>query len=190
MPIATCQTMPNPLPAAAAQPAGAMPPAQVPGHACISIAQPTPLPWRAWYQVFSTYLCLLEEERGVVLSDQVKNSLLFGLLGTKGHKQFAGNPALKTLQTATFVGFKQSIADHFKCPINTDCTIWDLHHHRQGATESAAEFLTALCDIIPDCGYNAAGSMKQLAHVLLLGCRSEMAQLEMLKIEPALDTYF
>ncbi len=136
------------------------------------------------------YLCLLEEERGVGLSDRVKNALLFGLLGTEGHKQFAGNPALVALQTATFAVIEQSVADHFKRPINTARAIWDLHHRQQGSTESAAEFLAGLREIIPDCGYDAAGLKKELAHVLLLGCRSETAQLEMLKIEPDLDTYF
>ncbi len=64
--------------------------------------------------------------------------------GDRGHKQFARNPAIETLQMATFAVFEQSMTDHFKCPVNTAHAIWDLHHHRQGAAESASEFLTAL----------------------------------------------
>ncbi len=185
--------------AAEAGAAAAAPQAGAPFRSRLSISVPAPflpypgdppLPWRAWHQVFSTYMCLLEEERGAVLSDRVKNSLLFGLLGTEGHKQFSGNPAIVTLQTATFTEFEKSIADHFRRPINTARAIWDLHHRTQGSTESAAEFLSGLRDIIPDCGYDAAGSKRELAHALLLGCRSETAQLEMLKLEPDLDVYF
>ncbi len=74
--------------------------------------------------------------------------------------------------------------------MNTARAIWDLHHRTQGATESTAEFLAALRDIIPDCGYDAPSLRKELAHSLLLGCRSESAQLEMLKVEPELDAHF
>ncbi len=34
----------------------------------------------------------------MLLSDLTKNSLLFGLLGTEGHKQFSGNPMADTLE--------------------------------------------------------------------------------------------
>ncbi len=85
---------------ATAQPAVAV--AQLQVRSRISICQPSPfypqpgdpsLPWRTWYTVFETYLLLLEEERGVPLSNLMKNSLLFSLLGTEVHKQFSGNPA-------------------------------------------------------------------------------------------------
>ncbi len=86
--------------ATAAPQAGAANINQFRSHLSISVPAPflphpsdPPLPWRAWHQVFSTYLCLLEEERGAELLDCVKNSLLFGLLGTEGHKQFSGNPS-------------------------------------------------------------------------------------------------
>ncbi len=95
-----------------------------------------------------------------------------------------------TLETATFVEFQQSVAMHFQCPVNTACAIWDLRHRQQRGTESASEFLATLRDIIPDCGYDAPSSWKELALALLLGCRSESAQLEMLKVEPELDAYF
>ncbi len=120
----------------------------------------------------------------------MKNSLLFGLLGTEGHLQFSGNPMVDVLETASFVDFQKSVADHFQSPVNTARAIWDLRHRQQGGTESASEFLATLRDIIPDCGYEAPSSLKELALVLLLGCRLETVQLEMLKIEPELDAYF
>ncbi len=142
--------MPDPIPntnvqgAAAAGPAAAAQQAAAPVYSCLSIPQPAPfcsypgdppLLWHAWYHVFSTYLRLLEEERGMPLSDLTKNSLLFELLGTEGRKQFSGNPMADTLETATFAEFQQSVAVHFQHPMNTARAIWDLRHRRQGGTE-------------------------------------------------------
>ncbi len=103
--------------AATAGPAAAAPQAAVPVHGCLSIPQPIPfcsylgdppLPWYAWWHAFSTYLHLLEEEQGTPLSNLTKNSLLFGLLGTEGHKQFSGNPMADT-------------RNHHFCGVPTEC---------------------------------------------------------------------
>ncbi len=124
------------------------------------------------------------------LSDLTKNSLLFGLLGTEGHKQFSGNPAIGTLNTATYAEFSKAVMEHFQRLVNTACAIWDLRHRQQGVTETAAKFLATLRDLIPDCGYSTIEAKRELALSLLLGCYSETAQLEMLKLEPDLDTYY
>ncbi len=88
------------------------------------------------------------------LNNLTKNSLLFGLLGTEGHKQFSGNPAIEPINTATYAEVSKAVAEHFQWPVNTACAIWVLQHLNQGVTEMAAEFLAALCDLIPDCGYS------------------------------------
>ncbi len=54
----------------------------------------------------------------------------------------------------------------------------------------AAEFLAALRDLIPNSGYSAVEAKKELALSLLLGCYSETAQLEMLKLKPDLNAYY
>ncbi len=140
--------------------------------------------------VFETYLLLLEEEHGMPLNSLTKNYLLFGLLGTEGHKQFSGNPAIKSINMATYAEFSKAVVEHFQRPVNTACAIWDLQHQKQGATETAAEFLAALRDLIPNCGYSTIEAKKELALSLLLRCHSETAQLQMLKLEPDLNMYY
>ncbi len=108
--------------------------------------------------VFATYLQLLKEERGSELTLLTMSPLLFGLLDTEGHKQFPGDLDVKTLETTTFVHFQKAVADHFQCPIDTACAIWDLQHQKQGSTETAAEFLATL-----PLSYNTAGSRKELS---------------------------
>ncbi len=85
---------------------------------------------------------------------------------------------------------RKDVREHFQRPVNTAHAIWDLRHCQQGATETAAEFLAALRDLIPDCGYSTVEAKKELTLSVLLGCYSEMAQLEMLKLEPDLDAYY
>ncbi len=78
------------------------------------------------FMVFETYLLLLEEEHGTPLNNLTKNSLLLGLLGTKGHKQFSGNPVIELLNTATYADFSKVVMEHFQRPVNTAHAVWDL----------------------------------------------------------------
>ncbi len=78
------------------------------------------------------------------LSDLMKNSLLFSLLGTEGHKQFSDNPTIETLNMATYADLSKVVMEHFQHLVNTVHAIWDLQHCQQGASEAAAEFLATL----------------------------------------------
>ncbi len=70
-----------------------------------------------------TYLLLLKEEHGTPLNNLMKNSLLFGLLGTEGHKHFSGNPAIELLNMATYTDFSKVVREHFERLVNTACAI-------------------------------------------------------------------
>ncbi len=104
-----------------------------PSPFCPSSGDP-PLPWRVWFMVFSSYLCLLEEEQGEPWMDFIQNSILLGLLGTEGHQRFAGSPVLGTVQTASFIIFAQNIAGLFVGLFSTTQAAQPLQYQRVEAT--------------------------------------------------------
>ncbi len=81
-----------------------------------------PLPYRAWFTSFDTYLTLVELERGE-LGDRYKNALLYQHLGTEGIHQFASQPAAQRIHTDTFTAFSDAVATFFAHPVSIPALI-------------------------------------------------------------------
>ncbi len=52
----------------------------------------------------------------------------------------------------------------------------ELHNRRQGAQESAAEFVASLRELLPDCRFDAEHQLEHLAMQVLAGCHSNAAR--------------
>ncbi len=70
-----------------------------------------PMPYMTWIAVFGSYIDLVEAERGVVMENKIKNSLLFTLLGSEGQRQFGSNPIvpLRSEAATTHAIFKAEV---------------------------------------------------------------------------------
>ncbi len=65
--------------------------------------------------MFNSWLSLVELERGEALANKMKNSLLFGLLGSEGLRQFGGDPIVECMvdDATTHVAFQAAIQKCF-----------------------------------------------------------------------------
>ncbi len=92
-----------------------------PVHTCLNIPPLPPsllhsgtalLPWKMWFVVFSS---LLRRRTWGLWLNIISNSLLFSLLGPRGHQQLAESPVMEMLHTVPFEVFAKYIAGHFQC---------------------------------------------------------------------------
>ncbi len=166
-------------------------------HGCLSIPLPAPflihqedppLSYRAWYTSFTTYLSLVELERGT-LDDRYKNALLYQHLGTEGIRHFANECAMQHINTDRYDAFSEAVATFFLRPASIPHACLELLWQVQGPTETVAEFVTALCEIAPDCQFLDPGLQEMLAQQMLHGCRSSEARCCMLIPDLSADDY-
>ncbi len=131
-----------------------------------------PLPYRAWFTSFATYLTLVEYERGT-LEDRYKNALLYQHLGTEGIHQFANQPAAQRIHPDTFTAFSDAVAIFFAHPVRIRRAHLTFQERMQGLTEMVSEFVTALRELATDCRYTDLGLQEMLAQQMLAGCWSK-----------------
>ncbi len=62
----------------------------------------------------------------------------------------------------------------------------DFHNHRQGHQEMGTEFVVALCEILPDCKFDAAHQREHLTMQVLTSCHLDDAHKCML-LEEQID---
>ncbi len=105
-----------------------------------------PLSTGTWFTAYTAYLTLVEAERGVALTNSVKNSILFSLLGTKGQRHFGSHPIVATLgdDATTHAAFHEAMKAFFKKPMNIAHACLDFRERRQGQSETVSEFVSAL----------------------------------------------
>ncbi len=172
----------------------------MPGTGRLQVPQPAvflqhpgepPVPFSTWISAFDAYLCLVELERGEALTASTKNSLLFSLLGQEGLCQFANDPVVATMTADATMHtiFQAAMRRHFKRTTNVTRACFDFHMWRQSSTESAAEFITPLRELAPNCNLPADYHNRALAEQLICGCYSSKAHERMLLIDPNLDEY-
>ncbi len=79
-----------------------------------------PLSIGTWFTTYTAYLTLVEAERRVALTNAVKNSILFSLLGMEGQRHFGSHPLVATLgdDATTHASFQEVMKAFFKKPMN------------------------------------------------------------------------
>ncbi len=124
------------------------------------------------------------------MTDQLKNTLLFSLLGTEGLRQFRSNPIVTKMNEAamTHAIFKAAVTKFLQCPTSIPCACLDFRLCHQGASESASEFVVALRELAPDCQFSD-DFPEELAMQLIAGCHSPKARERMLMQNLDLDEY-
>ncbi|MCP4546672.1 MAG: hypothetical protein GY835_09445, partial [bacterium] len=140
-----------------------------------------PIPFQMWLMSFKGYVHLLQFDRAM-LDEGIKKTLLFQLLGTEGMCQFGNEPATARLEdnVYSFIAFCNALETFFHKPVKPAWARLELHNRRQGAQESAAEFVASLRELLPDCRFDAEHQLEHLATQVLAGCRSDSARKRML----------
>ncbi len=133
----------------------------------------------------------MEAERRAALTNAVKNSILFSLLGTEGQHRFGSHPIVATLgdEATAHAAFQEAVKAFFKKPMNIARACLDFHQHCQGQSETASEFVSALRELAPDCDFLVDYLKRELALQILSGCHSTKARECMLLAAIDLDEY-
>ncbi|MCP4549741.1 MAG: hypothetical protein GY835_25075, partial [bacterium] len=101
-----------------------------------------PIPFRTWLTSFKGYVRLLEFDR-LPFEEGIKKTILFQLLGAEGMRQFGNEPAAARLEDNVFMfdAFADAVEAFFHKPVKPARGRLDLHNRRQGAQETATEFV-------------------------------------------------
>ena len=78
------------------------------------------------------------------LTDHAKNAYLSTLLSCEGSRILMAHPVGGTAATATYNDFKASVQALFERPVDPVRAEFEFRSRKQGATESVANYLTAL----------------------------------------------
>ena len=138
--------------------------------------------FRRWIAGFDDYLFLLEmrQREGTELSDRVKNALLWQSLGSEGQRRFAVHPITdKSLHPdPKYVDYKQAALDTFHEPVSPIRARFDFQLRKQGSSETVAEYVTALQQLVVDCQFSNPKEM--IATQLAIGLHDQLSQQKIL----------
>lgn len=156
--------------------------------------------WNNWLAQLKNFFTLtdLTLPASQKLTDEAKNAYLSALLGTEGVRILMAHPVAATADTATFTDFSAAVSCLFERPVNPVRAEYEFRSRRQGPTESAADFLTALRTLYVDCATlcsNGAEAKKledhNLAMQLAIGCYSRKTQEKLLQLPDVdLNTFY